>query len=265
MDTEWALVFFTLFAALSTGTFVGIVVSEWLGKAEQIRFRGALLALVTLAISGFSSVLHLGHPERIFGALGHPTSGIFMEALLIGLFGLDLIAYLIALRKKVADRSRKVIAGSGLIPAVLLSFAVGYTYVMPSRPAWDTLLLPLLYVASAAVIGCFSVSVLLAGTDAVPYRTTMAALGIQGLLTFCYVVYLAFAPYQEETRSAMRVLTGDLAVVFWVGLVLIGLLIPAAIIRTKKATVVGLLCVLAAGVAFRMLMFSLGSSIRTFF
>jgi anaerobic dimethyl sulfoxide reductase subunit C (anchor subunit) len=286
MNIEWALVFFTLFVGLSVGTFAGVVLTEWWGKAEQVRLPGAITALVALVIGGISSVLHLGHPERIFGALGHPTSGIFTEALLIGLFGLDIVAYMIAMRRNASGQARKTIATIGLVPAILLSFGVGYTYVLPSRPAWDTWILPVLYVVSAAVMGCFSLSVLIASTKATGTnattaatvnRTTLATLGIQALLLVAYLVHLSVAPYGDATRSAARVLTGDLAPLFWIGLVLIGLLAPMMLmtrLRAKGAesfslplssAQLGLLCVLVAGVAFRVLMFSLGSSVRSFF
>jgi DMSO reductase anchor subunit len=283
MSIEWALVGFTLFVGLSVGTFAGVVWTEWTGKAAQVRLPGAIAALVTLAIGGVSSVLHLGHPERIFGALGHPTSGIFLESLMLGLFGLAIIAYLVSTQRGASDQARKRIANVAMVPAILLAFAVGDTYVLASRPAWDTLLLPVLYVVSAAVMGCFSLSVLIArskSTDTIAAETlnraTLVALGIQAVLLIAYLVHLAVAPYADASRSATRVLFGDLAPLFWVGLVLIGLLAPVVLItrlaKQKAASYspltvaqLGLLCVLVAGVAFRAMMFSLGSSVRHFF
>lgn len=267
MSIEWALVFFTLFAGLSAGTFVGVAWSEWSGKFGQVRRPGAWLALIALAVSGFSSVLHLGHPERVFGALAHPTSGIFLEALLMGLFGLMLIAYLVSLRREASDGTRKFIATIGLIPAALLAFAVGYTYVMPSRPAWDTLVLPLLYMASAAVMGVFMTGLLGARRT----RAAIALLAVQAALTVGYLVHLAIAPHPDATRSLSRVLAGDLAFLFWIGLVVIGLLAPAALMfrarRAESLTGAGfaLACVLVSGIAFRALMFLLGSGVRSFF
>jgi anaerobic dimethyl sulfoxide reductase subunit C (anchor subunit) len=286
MSIEWALVFFTLFICLSVGTFLGAVVAtEWWGKAAQVRLPGAIVTLVTLGVGGFSSVLHLGHPERLFGALGHPTSGIFAESTMIGLFGLDVLIYLWAMRKGLPDQTRRRIATVGTLPAVMLAFAVGDTYVLSSRPAWDTLILPTLYVVSAAVMGCFSLSLLVAHSKSADAATetapvvdlaTLVALAVQGVLLIAYLVHLAIAPYPDETRSATRVLAGNLAPLFWIGLVLIGLLIPFVLttkFRTKisanlsslASAKLGLICVLVAGVAFRVLMFSLGSSIRHFF
>lgn len=317
MSIEWPLVFFTLLVGLGCGTFVGsVVMTEWQGKAVQIRPASLIVALAALVLGGLSSVLHLGHPERIFAALGHPTSGIFLEALMIGLVGLDIIIYLIALQRKAGGRTRKIIGTIGIIPAVILAFAVGYSYVMPSRPAWDTLILPLFYVASAGVIGCFSLSVLIglakrtgkaaqgaldsnlapipdttaavtmeaaaaAGettvTAAVPIKgATLIALAIQAVLLMAYLIHLAVAPYPEATRSATRLFSGDLAPLFWLGLVVVGFLLPIMLIAqlyTRKAgripflTLVnlGLASVLIGGVSFRVLMFSLGSSVIKFF
>lgn len=285
MSIEWALVGFTTFVALGVGLFAGVVATEWWHREEQIRLPGAIAALVALALGGFSSVLHLGHPERIFGALGHPTSGIFMESLMIGLFGLDILAYIVAIRRKSSDQRRKTIATIGLIPSILLAFAVGDTYVLASRPAWDTLILPVLYVVSAAVMGCFGFNVLLVRfknadstneTVATVSRAALYALGIQAVLLIAYLVHLAIAPFADPSRSATRVLAGNLAPLFWIGLVLIGLLAPTALLMRLRKKIaqslslrataqLSLLCVLVAGVAFRVLMFSLGSGIRHFF
>jgi anaerobic dimethyl sulfoxide reductase subunit C (anchor subunit) len=166
----------------------------------------------------------------------------------------------------------------GAVPAILLAFAVGDTYVMSSRPAWDTLTLPLVYLASAFALGCFSFSVLLgrnesARTTLIMKRTTLVALGIEVVLIVAYLVALAVAPYPDMTRSATRVLAGNLAPLFWVGIVLIGLLVPGALVALQKAeklstpvgAVFGLLCVFVGAVTFRLLMFNLGSSIWQFF
>jgi anaerobic dimethyl sulfoxide reductase subunit C (anchor subunit) len=276
MSIEWALVFFTLLACLSVGVFAGVAVSEWKGHAQTVRKPGAVFALVALVASGLSSVLHLGHPERIFGALGHPTSGIFLEALMMGLFGLFVVLYILALRRKAADGVRKGLATVGMVPAVCLAFAVGYTYVMPSRPAWDTLILPLLYLASAAVMGCFAYAGLAArrGDGENPEnpkgrsggKAALAFLLIQAALTAGYVIYLTLAPHPDATRSAGRVLAGNLAPLFWIGIVIFGLLAPGWLAaRAKSGAWLGLLCVLLGGVAFRVLMFAVGSSVRAFF
>jgi len=274
MSIEWSLVFFTLFVGLAAGVFAGIAISEWTGGAvKQIRFPGAVLALASLVIGGVSSVLHLGHPERIFGALEKPGSGIFMEALLIGVFGLLVVFYLLALRRGASEFVCKMLATLGAIPAVWLAFAVGQTYMMPSRPAWDIGVLPVLYLSSAAVMGCFCIASLLSGRKEYTNTssTSVAFLGFQTGLTIGYLLSLSSASYPDASRSAARVLVGDLAPLFWIGVVLLGILIPLIIItRAAKSKSLanaryGLMCVLLGGIAFRAMMFSLGSAVRNFF
>lgn len=282
MSIQWALVFFTLFVGLGVGTIVTIAITEWWGKASSARMPGAIVSLVALAVGGFCSILHLGHPERIFGALGHPTSGIFLEMLLIGLTGIGIIIYMVMLSRKSADSSRRIEVTITAIPAVILAFAVGASYVMPSRPAWNTIVLPLLYAASAAVMGCFTTSFLAARKeeDAAVVKSlgfaTLIALAVQALLVIVYLIYLGGAQYADATASASRLVSGDLAALFWVGLVIIGIVGPAVLAwmqRTKKEggmsaasmSALGLVCVLVGGVVFRALMYSLGSGIAEFF
>ncbi|EHL07387.1 hypothetical protein HMPREF0322_01947 [Desulfitobacterium hafniense DP7] len=302
MSIEWALVFFTVFVGLGCGIFVSsVILTEWVGKATQVRRISSLTALAALAAGGFASVLHLGHPERIFGALGHPTSGIFMESTMLGLVGLDIIIYLLAIRRGASKRTLRVVSIFGLIPAVVLAFAVGYTYVLPSRPAWNTLVLPFIYLTSAGIMGCFSLSVLIAHTSsgavsseqslgvaesavavtgetvaATLKKAVLAALGIQAVLLIAYLVHLATAPYPDVSRSVARVLAGDLAPLFWGGAVLLGLLVPGALIskiKTKGAgenfsfisVTLGLVCVIVSSGVFRIVMFSLGSSVKPFY
>ncbi|CDX04468.1 anaerobic dimethyl sulfoxide reductase subunit C (anchor subunit) [Desulfitobacterium sp. LBE] len=299
MSIEWTLIAFTVFVGLGCGTFVSsVIMTEWVGMAKQVRVTSSIVALVALAIGGFSSVLHLGHPERIFGALGHPTSGIFMESTMLGLVALDIIIYLVAMRRNASNSTLKLISTVGTIPAIILAFAVGYTYVLAARPAWNTLILPFIYLASAGVMGCFSLGVLIARTNnanstltttaeesaatnenssaaAKIKRAMIISLTIHAVLIIAYLVHLAVAPYPDFTRSAARVLTGDLALLFWGGLVLLGLLIPVALIspfNKKKAHLttpfaslaLGFACILISSAVFRGLMFSLGSSVKQF-
>jgi len=279
MSIEWSLVFFTLFVGLAAGVFTVIAISEWEGGAvKQIRLPGAVLTLVALVIGGVSGVLHLGHPERIFGALEKPGSGIGLEALLIGVFGLIVIFYLLALRRGASEFVCKLLATIGALTAMCSASGIGHTYVLPSRPAWDTGVLPILYVVSAIVIGHFCIATLLSGRKeqlyATEFRLILNSLVLLALQIGCiiyYVWHLSKTPYSDASRSASRVLMGDLAPLFWVGVVLLGFLVPFIITwRTGKSESFanaryGLMCVLLGGIAFRAMMFLLGSPVRNFF
>lgn len=284
MSIHWPLVFFLLLVGWGCGVYaVSVVTTDWFGKSGQIRMNSMIISFVLLVVGGISSVFHLGRPSRIIYALSRPTSGIFIEALLIGLLGLMIIIYMIAVKRNAADKTLKIIGSIGIIPAVILAYALGNTYVLAARPAWDTILLPLNYFASAAVMGSATVAVLAARAkepdkQAVQglNRATLISLIVQALLIIGYLIYLSAAPFPDESRSAGRVLAGDLAPLFWVGIVILGLLIPAVLVfqmRKKEVDIrnllmriqVSLVCIVAGSAALRVMVFLLGSAVKDYF
>jgi anaerobic dimethyl sulfoxide reductase subunit C (anchor subunit) len=281
MDIQWPLVFFTLLTGLGAGTFIVVAATEWWGKMERTRMPGALTALAAMFLGGVASVLHLGHPERIFFALGHWGSGIMFEMLTLGLTGLVTLVYILMLRSGYNAQVRKAVALIGLVVAVILAFGVGYSYVLAARPAWDTLVLPLVYLASAFVLGCLTMyvwAVVQKEDDAamrVMSRATLIVFAVQAFFLLVYVIAVAAAPYPDSSRSITRFLVGDLAPMFWIGLVLIGLLVPFYLtirfltsqkpsFSPRLVAVGGLVCAIVGGLSFRILMYLLGSGVDHF-
>ena len=284
MSIQWTLVFFLLLVGWGCGIYAASIFTvDWKGRAKEIRTKSMILSLVILVIGGLVSVLHLSHPSRIYMALTKPSSGIFMEALLIGLLGLTILIYIIAAKRNASDQTLRIIGTIGLIPAVILAFSIGNTYTLPGRPAWDTILLPLNYFVSAGVMGSATVSILAARTEK-PDKEAVSGLNLatfyslilQAILVIAYLIYLAMAPFPHESRSVGRVLAGDLAPLFWVGIVVLGLIIPFVLIvqlKRKESEIrsllmkiqVSLLGILLGGVAFRVMMFALGSGVHDYF
>ncbi len=281
MEIQWPLVFYTLLTGLGAGAFVVVALTEWLGKAERTRMPGAITSLVAMVAGGIASIFHLGHPERIFNVLGNLSSGISQEMILMGLTGLAILVYIIFTRLDYSAQTRKIVAIIGMVLGVILTIVMGKNYLLPARPAWNTWLLPLLYLASAPVLGLFTMYIWAAVTKEEEAtlmglnRATLIALAVQAVVVVAYLIFLAVAPYPHPLRSLARLVAGDMALAFWGGVVLIGLLIPLGLtawfITAKKKVLpsltvaaVGLICVLVGGVAFRALFFLLGSSIEQF-
>jgi anaerobic dimethyl sulfoxide reductase subunit C (anchor subunit) len=264
------------------GVFAFVVVTEWLDKAEHVRLPGVIIALLALAAGGAVSFLHIGHPERVANVLSNLQSRISQElilivlaALLIGLYGLALLTGFLP------PIARKILATIGLICAVLLAAWGGWMYYLPARPAWYTILWPLLYIVSAALLGIFSMYIwtLIAKEDTNTIRTINQAaaigLAIQVVLIIVYLIFLSLNRFQHETRSPLRLLGGDLAVTFWIGILLVGLVIPFILttwyqFRKKQfqpslgMAVLGFVCVVIGGIAMRSIMYELGTSIEQF-
>ena len=97
MEIQWSLVLFTALTGMGGCMFACVAADEFLGRAKAAAFPAAVAALVIAVVGGLASVTHLSHPDRIMGALSHPTSGIFTEALLVGCLCVCVVVYLLSL------------------------------------------------------------------------------------------------------------------------------------------------------------------------
>jgi len=281
MEISWSLVFYTLFVGLGMGAFAFVAITEYLGKAEKSRMAGAIITLVAMVAGGISSALHLGHVERVANVLANLESHIAQELILVIVVGAFVVLYIALLIANASDILRKIVVTLGLLAAIALAFMNGLIYVLPSRPAWNTVLWPLLYTASAAVLGLFTMYIweaLREGEVSVVKgvnKWSVITLAVYGALIIAYVIYLAMAPFPAESRSPARLLTGDLAWIFWGGVVAIGLAVPLGMtawlwsskqekVPFLATAVVGLACTFVGAVAIRALMYALGTSIQQF-
>lgn len=153
MEIQWSLVLFTALTGLAGWLFVCVAVDEFLGCAKKASFPAAVVSIVVAIVGGLASVTHLSHPDRIMGALSHPTSGIFVEAVLIGCLIVCVAVYLVLLKRGAGAGARKAVAVVGAVFGVLLSFMAGESYLMSARPNWNTQLLPLGYLLTVAPAG----------------------------------------------------------------------------------------------------------------
>ncbi len=98
---------------------------------------GGLFVLVVLqALAIIVATLHLGHPLDFYLALSHlGSSWISWETLLTGLFFISLVA----VNFSDSYRRQGLAAPLTAVLGVLALLASGMVYVMPARPAWDSL------------------------------------------------------------------------------------------------------------------------------
>lgn len=155
MDIQWPLVVFTFLAGTGAWLFVFVALNEFTGKLhdDPLRFRATVTAIVLVVLGGCASVLHLSHPDRMMGALAHPTSGIFMEALFVGLVTLTGIIFVVASRRGVGAGALKGIGAVAMVCALGLSYVSGAGYMMDAQALWNTPLMPLSYMATAGAAG----------------------------------------------------------------------------------------------------------------
>ncbi len=289
MEIQWPLLIFSVLLGVTSGSFVFLAVGELKGKFKDVRFLGALIALICLAVGGCVSVLHMGHPERATHLLGNLGSGLSKELFIVAIMGIVSLAYLI-LAKKDYPVASKVFGILGGVIGLVLPFVAGASYLIAARPAWDSVALPLMFLGAGLALGMTLMAglVLLRGKASeeggFALKLALAGVIIMAVTTIAYVVWIAIAPYQAPTRSIDRLISGDLASMFWPGVVIIGIVVPVALtvlacVRSTKGDggsgvadpkmlaymmFGACACTAIGAVVIRIIMYAVGTSVEQF-
>lgn len=152
MEIQWPLVLFTLLSGTG-GTLAAFAGASAIAKKDVELVRPSCAVAIALLIAGgICSAAHLAHPLRAIAVVYHPAGGIFLEAILLGV----LLVLLIALAAISGKRSQSFVSSVGalaLLAGIALAYFSGVSYMMPAHPAWNTPLLPLCYLTTALAAG----------------------------------------------------------------------------------------------------------------
>ena len=143
MEIQWALVLFTVVSGAGAWLFAFSMLGSLLKKDAAPGKMETITAFVLVAVGGCMSVMHLSHVDRILEALNHPTSGIFIEAAMIGVLCVILAVYFVLLARNSSEKARTAVGVLGLLVGMVFTYACGSSYLMEARPAWQTVTLPL--------------------------------------------------------------------------------------------------------------------------
>lgn len=289
MEIQWPLLIFSVLLGVTSGSFVFLAVGELKGKFRDVRFVGALIAFACLAVGGCVSVLHMGHPERATHLLGNLGSGLSKELFVVAIMGIVSLVYLILAKKDYPSVS-KVFGVLGGVIGLVLPFVAGASYLIAARPAWDSAALPLMFLGAGLALGMTLMCglVLLKGKAAeeggFALKLALAGVIIMAVTAVSYVIWIAIAPFQAPSRSIERLISGDMAVMFWAGVVVIGIVVPvvlaalACIQATKGEGSSGTVaprqlamymfgafaCTAIGTIVLRIIMYGVGTSVEQF-
>ena len=280
MAVQWPLLIFSVLLGVSSGILVFLGIGEIKGAFRKVRFPLAVCALALLAVGGCASAFHLGHIDRAFYILGNVSSGLSKELFAVGFAGIVTLAYAVLARKDYPGAA-KVLGILGLVAGLVLPLVAGASYMMPARPAWDSLTLPLMYLGTGLGLGftlSAAVACLRGDDDEAPLALRLALVGVavSVVTMLAYVAWIAMAPFPAESRSIGRLLSGSLALEFWLGAVLLGMAAPAALawLALRKASGTGakaaagylwgaLACLVIGNVALRVIMYAVATSVES--
>ncbi len=228
--------------------------------------------LIIAVIKGGAHLIYLGKPLRFWRIILRPSTswlarGIIFVFMFIIFTAIQLI-FSYWLPGSTAEIVFKALAG---IAALAVTVYTGFVLnTVKAVPFWNSTLLPLLFVL-CGIMGGFGLSVIIA-LNGGNVDISAAETGSRWLLiinALLIVIYLWTAANREITgrKSVMEQMRGNLAPVFWIGIVALGIVIPLAIAFSSYIAgevspallITGVACEVIGGLALRYCVLKAGA------
>ena len=292
MELQWPLILFTTLTAWACGVLGGAGVLALKGAGKKSQQLLAVFSCVLLAAGGICVFFHLQHWERIFNGFGHITSGITQELIAIVVFVVVAVAYFVLARKSSDGGTLpKWMAWVAIAISVVLAAVCAHSYMMPARPAWDSVLEVLSIVGAAFLLGPATCAVVLAAKGEPTGACGLPAVAGSAIGAVCTAAYALFVQlsagaftqvghYFDPTHPTKAVVDagatiGDQAALLWLGAVVIGAVVPlvACVLAKKKGGAkswklcgaVAVAAALAGAVCLRVAFYGAGLSVFMFY
>ena len=291
MELQWPLILFTTLTAWGCGVLGGAGALALKGAGKKSQQLLAILSCVLLAAGGIAVFFHLQHWERIFNGFGHITSGITQELIAIVAFVAVAVAYF-AMARKSDDGGTlpKGMAWVAVAISVILAAVCAHSYMMPARPAWDSVLEVLSIVGAACLLGPATCAVVLAAKGEDAGECGLPAVAGSAIGAVCTAAYAAFIQlsagafsqvgyYFDPTHPTKAVAdaaatVGDQAPLLWLGAVVVGAVVPlvCCVMARKKGDAaswklfggVAVVAALVGAVCLRVAFYNVGLSVFMF-
>ncbi|MGD9118594.1 MAG: polysulfide reductase NrfD [Dehalococcoidia bacterium] len=219
---------------------------------------GMFIAWILAMVTGLTDMAHLSKPMRFWRMILKPkTSWISRGFIFIWLF-LGAAAIQLALtywaEGTAVETVFKVLGGIMAFGVAIYSgFVVGYVGAIK---IWNSAIIPLLFVVAGVTGGLSLLMIISVGEASLGADVATALKYVLIAYAVCVAIYLWVATYESTAArdSAMRILKGNIASVFWLLVILLGIAIPIIMLFASDATAVlviaGILAIIG-GVALR--------------
>lgn len=194
MELQWPLIIFTTLLAWSAGVFGTQCLYALQGKGSKAQMPALIASFVLMVVGGIAVFFHLQHWERIFNGFGHITSGITQELIALVVVFAVMVIFFVYLRRS-GDEAKvpRWVAILGIVVSVILLIVMSHSYMMASRPAWNSVLQIGSIIGAACGFGPATMALLCAlknDDDANALSGTANIIG-QALNTALTVIYIA--------------------------------------------------------------------------
>jgi formate-dependent nitrite reductase membrane component NrfD len=279
------------------GAYLIGVVAEWLGgRYRRLAKPGIYAGPVMVAVGALLLLIELGRPLRFWRGFLKPGSSMMsIGIILISLFIiLGFLHILFSLFPKIGVK-QAVLRWLGIVTAVIGIGVILYTGLLlglvKAVPFWNTPLLPMLFLISALLCGLATVMLIVGlWRWVMPAQVEMEEVGesfrsliplvvilvVVELLMLFSLLFVTGGSQVTAAESARFLVSGGYATAFWVGLVVVGLLVPLGLVawmvarRGEKAsgllvdlTTLAAFCLLVGGLFLRYAVVAAGANVSS--
>jgi len=258
---SWGLLVagYIYFIGLSAGAFLlsSLVYVFKIKKLESIGKFSLFTALVCLVMAMFSIFFDLGHPFRsLLRFFISPNFGSMMGWMIFlysAYFVLILFELILASNEDfrlgglTSSKLLAVLGALGIPLAIAFHGGVGSIFaVVKAKPFWYTGLFPIMFIVEALFSGGALITFLTyffaPNRGSLEHKDLMGFLGriVLGLLAFYVLLYLAdvlvtfYGNIPDHMASYKFIMSGPYAAIFWIGQVLLVVLIPVLLLTFKN-------------------------------
>jgi len=270
MAIQWMLVLYSLFMGLAIGPFGLLAITDASAKRPALSKWASVVGLVCIVIAGVFAFSHLGKPLSAIYVFSNFRSPMTQETAMVVVTGIVAAVLAASMLFNFLPGLRKPLAWIGLVLSVVSVIMIAGIYLLPARPAWNIWLLPLALLMSSLINGLLLAWVLAAFVPVGAGETDRPALveklrswALPVLVLYAAVAIVYFLMAASLAGGIVRILIGDLAFWFWLGLIVVGLAAPAVLVwfgkkSPKLSVLAAFVFLLVGGLVVRALLFPLG-------
>lgn len=240
MVVPWGILIVIHFflSGLAGGSYLASAIATYIGGERYRRTAniGAYMALLAIVVDVPVLIMDLDRPERFFtllfrwSATAPLTWGVWF---LVGLGLFSIFNILLQRGNNAAGNARSFILCIGSIIAigVCTYTAVAVNIATDARPIWSNGIVIPIFLAASGITAISVISLLIAyggeGRDELHCLSSANAvlLALQLIMVISLVITASVGTAMSREAAGI-ILKGDLAILFWVGIVIAGLLVP---------------------------------------
>ena len=291
MEIQIPLILFTTFLAWSAGILMSLGILSLKHDIAKAQIPGLAAGLVTLIIGGIAVLFHLAQPLHIFNGFGHLSSGITQELIAIVVLVVAIVAYFATVRRSDNGNPPAAMAIAIVALALVLDIVMAHSYMMASRPFWNSVLQVLTIIGGSCVMGPATMAIICAltkteGAEKLTGLLALAGAAINAVATLAYLAYagvaegsyLSLGYYFDPTSPTQHVysasdyslLSGSTVPLLAVVVIAVAIAVVAAYLGRKSGNwklwgIVALVTGFVACFALRVLFYQLGYSAFPFY